>query len=282
MISYFPKKIQESLSLYDNNLIYEIRLRTNYPIKINYNGNYINLKNSINKDIICAKSDIDFIILNATENSIYAYNEQIVNGYIAGKSGVRIGIAGECVVENNKIITVKNISSINIRIPHLIYGCSKLIYNTILSKRLYNTLIISSPFMGKTTILKDLAINLNNENLYNIFLIDERGEFADVYGENIDKISFLSKEKAFEMGLRTLSPNVVIMDELSTEKDWSFSKKAINSGVYIIASIHAHNEIDLQHKPYFTNNVFDRYVVLDNQCQKGVVKKVLNKDFNEL
>lgn len=282
MINYLPKKIQEALSLYDSDCIYEIRLRTNYPIKINYNGNYIKLKDSTKEDIISTKNDIDFIILNVTENSIYAFNEQIVNGYIAGKNGARIGIAGECVVENNKIITIKNISSLNIRIPHFIYGCSNFIYNEILNKGLHNTLIISSPFMGKTTILKDLAINLNNTNKYNILLIDERGEFVDVKGENLDKISFLSKEKTFEMGLRTMSPNVIIMDELSTENDWYFTKKAINSGVYIIASIHAHNEMELQCKPYFTNNIFDRYVVLENYGPKGVVKKLLNKDFNEL
>ena len=101
------------------------------------------------------------------------------------------------------------------------FGCSDYIYNNLFTTKIYNTLIIGAPFTGKTTILKDLVRRLNNESKHDILVIDERGEFYSTSGACVDKISFCDKNDCFILGIRALSPDVVIMDELSTIKDFS-------------------------------------------------------------
>ena len=280
-LEFLPKNILDSIKNLNLSNVYEIRLRVGFPIKVNVKGEYKYLFEN-NKKIICEKTDLIEIINNVTENSIYAFNEQIKQGFLTTKNGVRLGLAGNCVVENDKIITIKDFSSINVRVPHSIFGCSDEIYNRIFLKNVFNTLIISSPGMGKTTILKDLVRRIDCEKKLNVLLVDERGEFCDVAYENVDKISYGDKQNAFIFGLRALSPNVVVMDELSTKNDWISSSVAVNNGVKLIATTHAQTLDELLGKNYFIKNIFNRYVFLENGTKKGVVKSILDSDFNEL
>ena len=131
--SFLPKSIENAISYLNKDKLYELRLRINYPIKINYSNNRLFLgKNGItkfsNEYLIVNQNDINEILNNITEHSIYAFNERIKDGFITTKDGARIGICGDCVFNNGEIVTIKNISSLNIRIPHEIEDCSKLIY----------------------------------------------------------------------------------------------------------------------------------------------------------
>lgn len=284
-LSFFPQKIIDALKMLDYNFLYQIRLRTNYQIKINYN--YQNLYLSVNgiekyKDngIICTKEDIEYIIDKVTEHSIYAYNDQIKNGYITTKSGIRIGLAGECVFCDDNIKTIKNFTSLNIRIPHKIIGCAKEFLKHIYDgTSLYNTLIVSPPFLGKTTLLKDIAQNLNDINIASILIIDERGEFVDVSGENIDKISYVTKNYAFNFAIRALSPTIIITDELNSEDDWLCAYNCINCGSKIIASCHSDNITNLKNKQFFISDVFDKYIILNN-LGFGQIKSIYDKEYN--
>ena len=194
-LSFLPSKYLISLTKFDVDFLYEIRLRTGYPVKVNYsNKNYYlsesGLTNNQSQSLICSQLDIDYVVERITERSIYAFNDRLKDGYITTCEGIRIGIAGECVFNDGKIQTIKNFSSLNIRIPHLIDGCSTKIMPFIYSKGILNsTLIISPPFLGKTTLLKDIIKNLNSLNIGSILVIDERGEFSAVKGENIKLLS---------------------------------------------------------------------------------------------
>lgn len=286
-LSFLPNKILSAIKSINQELLYEIRVRTGFPIKVNYNNDVLYLTYngvSINElnSIICNDDDISTIINNITERSLYAFNDRIKDGYLTTKNGVRIGIAGECVFCDNKIHTIKNFTSLNIRIPHQIKDCSISFIDKIIDKynNVNNTLLVSPPFLGKTTLLKDIATKINQINNLSILIIDERGEFAEINGVNIDKISFSNKIYAFNNGIRSLSPSVVITDELSNERDWLCVKNAINSGVKIIASCHSDNVEQLCSKDYFIKNLFDRYIFL-SKCKKfGQVEMVLNKEFN--
>ena len=145
-----------------------------------------------------------------------------------------------------------------------------------------NTIIISPPFLGKTTLLKDVIIKLNNLNIGSILVIDERGEFSCIKGENIDNIAYSNKNYAFNYAVRSMSPKIVVTDELSTADDWQCVKNAICSGVRIIASTHSDSVDNLKSKPYFIRNLFDRYITLDNGSKFGQVRHVFDKDFNTL
>jgi len=200
-LSFLPSNIYDFIKKLNVDLIYEIRLRTGFNIKINYNNkNYYLTKNGLSVcldneiGIFCQKNDIDYIIEKITQYSIYAFNDRIKEGYLTTENGIRIGLAGECVFLDEKIQTIKNFTSLNIRIPHQINGCSDELYKYLFdSTSLNNVLISSPPFLGKTTLLKDIAKKINEENFGSILIIDERGEFQNVLGENIDKLTYVKK-----------------------------------------------------------------------------------------
>ena len=162
--------------------IYEIRIKINRPIIIySKNGEII-------LNYIPVKEDIKSIIQKISNYSLYAYEEDIKQGFITIKGGHRVGLAGECIMENGKIKTIRNISSINIRISREIIGCSNKIMKYIGSNnRVYNTIIISPPKCGKTTILRDITRNLSNglENINlkgrKVVVVDERSEIGACY-----------------------------------------------------------------------------------------------------
>ena len=283
-LTFLPNKYTDAIKNINYNLLYEIRLRTGYPTKLNYNNEKVYLSCQgitfeKEKAIICIKSDINEVINNVTERSLYAFNDRIKEGYLTTKNGIRIGLAGECVFFENKIQTIKNYSSLNIRIPHQIKDCSeKIIGKIFYDNTVNNSLLISPPFLGKTTLLKDIANKLNSSLNSSILIIDERGEFAEIEGENIDKISYSNKSFAFNYALRSMSPNIVITDELSSKEDWLCAKNAINSGVKIIASCHSDSVENLVKKEFYIKNLFDKYIVLAKNNGFGHADKIYNKD----
>ena len=284
-LNFLSELLQTALNKTDVDALSEIRLRVGYPIFGIFNGKKVFLSEegtTLNKSkaFICSNQDISKCIETATEKSLYAFNDRLKQGFLTTKDGVRIGLAGDCVFEGDKIITVKNISSLNIRIPHEIKDCSKKIYNKLFLRETFNSLIISPPSKGKTTILKDLARKFNKFTDYSVMIIDERGEFATISGENIDIIKFSNKNYALNYGIRSMSPQIVITDELQTADDWQSAKTAAFSGVKIIASCHGKDINDLPNKEFFIKNVFERYVVLDAAKPAGTVKGFYDIDFN--
>lgn len=285
-LSFLSDEINRALDNIDKNLIYEIRLRKDFPIKINIKGiiGYLSTDGATffkEEAIICTEKLIQDIIRSLTENSIYAFNDYIKQGYIPTKSGIRVGIAGECVFNDGNIATIKNFTSLNIRIPHEVLGASNVICEKILNGNdIRNSLIISPPFCGKTTILKDLARKINKTFTKNILIIDERGEFSCINGENIDIIKYSNKSFAFDYALRSLSPEIVITDELSSENDWKFVKKAINGGVRIIASVHSYDINTLMNIRGFEKGIFERYFVFDKSKGFGNLRSCFDESFN--
>ena len=161
MTKYFPKHIKEALenniSEEEVNIIEEIRIRINLPIIV---------KLAEKEKIIDYKvltEDINYIFQKICENSIYAYQNQIANGFVTIKGGNRVGIVGTAVVQNGKVTNLNYVSGLNFRIAQEIIGCSnKIMPNIIRGETIYNTLIIAMPGMGKTTLLRDIIRNLSN------------------------------------------------------------------------------------------------------------------------
>ncbi len=276
----------------------EIRLRINFPIMIKR----IKSDDFLNFNYIISKKDIDDTISNLTRNSIHAFEKEIRNGYITVEGGHRVGLGGDCIYEGEHFKGFKNITSLNIRIAREYPGCAEkyIKYFISSSKNIYNTLIIGPPLSGKTTFIRDVCANLSDgtSNPYykgcDITLIDERGEISAVYngtpqmrvGRRTDILSYCMKKEGFIMGIRALSPKIIMSDEFGSKEDFEIIQYAIKSGVNIIATAHGFGLEDLKKniymKPIIDNKLFDRAIILKNNKKPCIVKEVYDFEKNRV
>ena len=295
MRNLLPEWLFEKISnQYLLDYLTEIRVRINKPIVVCYKGRYEILqdRNGYAYKTIIGDSDLlSYIITVATKQSFYAFSNQIKHGYITTDSGIRIGVCGEGVVSDGNISTLKNISSINIRIAHKVAGCSSKVLD-IICKNGYvkNTLIISPPGAGKTTFIRDLAESLVNEKgVGNILVVDERYEIAGnvvksnlLKGDFIDVVSGVHKQYAFNETLKTMNPSVIVADEISEVNDIEGILEASRCGVKVIATAHAGNIEDLKRRPSFEKlldaKVFERIVVLSKRFGIGTIEAVFDEN----
>lgn len=270
LLDFLPQRYLKLINEKLLSEICEIRLRKGFNVKVLIVGQgYVELP------IICTINDLEYIISFVTHNSIYAFTEQIKQGFITTDKNVRIGLCGECVFDKD-IITIKNFSSLNIRIPNQVINCSSQLKEYIFNgNKVRNSLIISPPGRGKTTMLKDLAKWLNDSCNQSILIVDERGEFGNVSGENIDVIKYCNKNYAFTCGIRSMSPSVIITDELVDKNDWQGVDFAVKSGINVIASCHGENLSNIKSKMYFIDNIFDNYFILSKSGKFGLVDKLI-------
>lgn len=287
-----PEKIFKILDEKVNlKAVNELRFRADKPIVVCVSGkNYFLTENGVSSNLtnalFASKIAIEDIIFRASECSIYSVNEQIKRGFIVTDGGIRIGIGGNVVEENGQIKTMTNFSSCNMRFPHNVKNCSLCAYPFIVhDDKIENTLIISPPNAGKTTFLKDFVSQLSERKLsYNVLLLDERGELDNNVDSNFfDKIAFSTKKVGFENGIRSLSPDLIVTDEIGQEEDIDAIIYAITSGISVLATTHADSMETFLKKPLFQrvikDKVFKRYVLLSKRNGPGTFEGVYNENF---
>ena len=262
IIEYFSKNIKNALLeeefLNIHSAVEEIRLRVNRPIILKTNST-----NKILKYIVRIE-DILETLEKVCENSIYAYQNQISNGFITIKGGHRVGISGSTVIENGKVINIKYIQGLNFRIAREIIGASNDMMKYIISNNdICNTLIVSPPGAGKTTLLRDIIRNLSNGietiifNGCKVGVVDERGEIAAMYkgmpqndiGVQTDVMENTSKSLGMKMLIRSMSPEVIACDEIGSKEDIDAIIYAVCSGVKGIFTAHGNCFDDLTNNP---------------------------------
>ena len=265
----------------------EIRIKINKPLIVNVSDKEILL------DYIVTQNDMKEILTKMSNYSLYAYEEEIRQGYITIRGGHRIGIAGECILSKGEVRTIRNISSINIRICREVIGSSEGLMKYIsLKNRIYNTLIVSPPKCGKTTILRDITRNISSGMKKiglegkKVAVIDERSEIAACYngipqldvGIRTDVLDSCFKKDGMIMAIRSLSPEVIICDEIGTEGDIEALNMAFNSGVNILVTIHGYSIEDIYNRKVFKelieNSILERIVVLSNRYGVGTIEKI--------
>ena len=283
MLDFLPKKIQKPLTSLNMNYLYEIRLRLDKPISLQYNGKYIflseyGLSEHISKAIYCSDDDINECIYAAGRYSVYTVEEQIKKGFITSEKGERIGLGGEYVFEKGQPLSIRKYTSLCIRVPHEVLDCGQTFYNKCMSDRVKNVLLMSSPGLGKTTMLRDIARLLSKNTRKNILICDERGELAiGDFGNTCDVLKYCDKKTAFEIGIRSMKPDIIITDELS-EEDCIAVKKAITAGVFVLASAHISR---IENVKDTFKELFDRYVLLKENAL-GVIANIYDEKGNEI
>lgn len=263
ILKYFPNMIYENLAnIFNQNPVIwdklqEIRIRVGRPIILKLREQDIML------EYIVSQSEILQILERLCENSIYAYKNQICEGFITVKGGHRVGITGSCVIENGKIINIKYISSLNFRIAREIINCSNKILGEIIDEKnetIFNTIIVAPPGKGKTTILRDTIRRLSNGikeinfRGMNCGVVDERGEIAACYkgvpqndiGIRTDVIENVSKKKGIHMLIRSMAPQIIACDEIGSSEDILAIKYALFSGVKGIFTMHGKSIEDVK------------------------------------
>lgn len=265
------EKGYENLTINEKENLSEVRIRLNQPLII-YIGNSeyflsVNGKTLNEYEAIYATKDIiEHTLALCFEHSLYLKNEELKNSYITIKGGYRVGVFGNLSYDDGKIINVRDVRYINIRIPKQHLGCSKKVVSYLIDKgSVLNTLIVSKPKKGKTTLIRDISRELSNTYKQTISIIDERNEISgqntfDV-GIRTDVISNCQKADGIIMAIRSMSPDVVVVDEIGNDEDFKYLQYARHSGVNIIATMHGAGFDDVIKKGY--NEIFSRIVIIE-------------------
>ena len=258
-------RLERVLSDCNEEKITEIRLRKNKPLVVFEGAKKMYPMTDAGRYVV-TQEDIERVMGFATDFSLYAVNDQLTKGYPV-KNGVRVGVAGVGVVEQGKILTVKDINALVLRVPHEVKGCAEEIMTKLYDgDRLKSTLIISPPGAGKTTLLRDMArIVSEKENTINI---DERFEIAGVecsvdVGES-EVMSGVEKRSAYQFAIRSMSPSLIVTDEIFSSTDVDSIEDVLRCGVKIFASIHGDNLQSIMKSKIFErlHSVFEVFVTL--------------------
>ena len=266
------------------NNIQEICIRVNNSIiiftqdKSYFLGKNGEISSENPKNLVISQNDILETMKILCNFSIYSCQNQIKEGFITLKGGHRAGFSGTAVINNNEIINISDISSINFRISREILGCSQRIFDKF-GLDIGGTLIIGPPSSGKTTILRDIArkisTSLQENKLIKVSIIDERREIAASYQgvpqRDIgfsDVLNGFPKAEGIIRAIRTLSPKIIICDEIGNNEDAEAIKKSLNSGVGITASIHAKSVDEMANsfriKNILNSGAIKRAILLDS------------------
>ena len=251
----------------------EIRIRIGQPPE------FVNSAGSI----LCSpvyritERDVSQMLSFISSYSLYAYQDKLRQGYLTIRGGHRVGVAGTVALDNGRITGIHHISFFNIRIAHEKKGCAEELLPYIRRENgIFNTLIFSEPGAGKTTVLRDCIrlISQGTEHLpgQKVCVVDERSEIAACHlgipqndlGPRTDVLDGCPKREGMRMLLRSMSPQVLAVDELGGKEDYRMVEEAVYSGSRVLGTVHMGDIGELSDKPYLSQwmkrKVFRRFV----------------------
>lgn len=283
----------------------EIRLRVDCPLLITWDGKeyFVKPTGEITLDeresFPVEKRDLVETMEYIANFSLYAYEDEIRQGFLTIQGGHRIGIAGKIIMDGERIKSVKHISFINVRFSHQIKGCAdKVLPMIIHNEEVCHTLIISPPKCGKTTLLRDMVRQISNGTDYfpgiTVGVVDERSELGGSYmgvpqndlGIRTDVLDCCPKAEGMMMLIRAMSPSVIAVDEIGDYKDICAIESVVNCGCKLLTTIHGSSIADIEKKPLMQKlmqeRVFERYIVLHNHKQVGQIKEIYDERGTEI
>ena len=290
ILKCLPPELAKLILRHNISKIEEIRIRCERQTILNMGNIEIILKYVVNSN------EIGKILQNMCCNSMYAYQNQIINGFITLPGGNRVGVAGNVVYVDGKVSNISHIYSLNIRIAHQIDGASNEVLRYVLDTKnntIFNTLIASPPGCGKTTIIRDIAKKISNGipeinfRGIDVCIVDERSEIAALdrgvasndVGARTDIIDNVPKIIGIKMSVRSMAPKVIIADEIGNSNDANIVNYAVCSGVSCLFTAHGNCMEDLiknnEINKIVNMKLFNKIIFLDEKI-KGKVKQIIN------
>ncbi len=293
LIFSLPENVLQSLE--------EIRVRKLRPLAIGFRGSsaFVTPQGELSANpagaYLVSPEEFLLTLQIISRSSVYVFEEQLKQGFITLPGGHRVGVCGHFLLENGRIIGIKEVNGLNLRIAREIIGCAVPLLPKLLdeSNQIGSTLIVSPPQGGKTTLLRDLTrlISTGSSSLNlagcKVVVVDERSEIAGVYdgipqldvGPETDVLDACPKADGIRIAVRSLSPEVVVTDEIGTEEDVAALLEAVNSGVRIIATVHAGSWRELEARPslqpLLQAETFVNAVLLSRRHGPGTVEGVV-------
>lgn len=227
------------------------------------------------------------------EYSLYAYEDELRQGYLTIRGGHRVGVAGRTVLDGDKVKSVRYISCVNVRLSHEVPGCADPVLPYLWGDEgLLHTLIISPPRCGKTTLLRDMVRQISDGSRvrrgYTVGVVDERSEICGCFmgipendvGVRTDVMDACPKAEGMMMLVRSMAPEVIAVDEIGRYEDIGAIETVLYSGCRLIATVHGSSLSDIQAKPLFQRlaqeQVFERYVILGDSFRSGHIGEILD------
>lgn len=284
-------RIDETKSIH----IQEMHLRSYKPIILLIAGCEYGLTNEgvgkVEQGYLATPEDVQAVLKFLSGYSLYALEDEVRQGYVTIEGGHRVGLVGKAVVEDRSVKTLKYISGLNIRFSHEVIGCSDKVLPYLISRdKVYHTLIVSPPKCGKTTLLRDLIRNLSNGfsgyGPYTVGVVDERSELAGCYmgipqndmGIRTDVLDGCPKVEGMRMLLRSMAPDIIAVDEVSSKADMDAIEEVLGAGVTLLCSTHGKDLEDCMKKPVLSkmlsNGLFEKIVVLSNRRGPCTIEEI--------
>ncbi len=305
VLEYLPLNISKIVRQQEsgrNGEIIEIRLRVNQPLQlISFNDEQFILERG--SPFIVTKDDLERAFMILSKNSLYAIERQLAEGYLTITGGHRVGFTGQAVIEGGILKTIKNINSLNYRITRELIGVAQKVIKKIYNLEYdlyYNTLIIAPPLCGKTSLLRDIIRLISDGDPKNqikgkkVAVVDERSEIAGAYngvaqnkiGSRTDLLDNCPKAEGIMLLIRSMSPEVIGVDEIGGDRDVEAIQEAVNSGVSLITTVHGRDLKTIVSRPSIKKLIdiraFERYIVLSKRKGIGTIEKILDVNGKEV
>jgi stage III sporulation protein AA len=255
-----PRSLHPLLPVRFEDGLEEIRIRVGQVAELVYGDNTVRYLKKINED------EITEMLNYLSDYSPYALEEELRQGFFTMKGGHRVGVAGRTNRRTDgrgeSVRRMVDIGAFNIRIAHEVKGCALPLLPFVRDDKLHNLFIVAGPGMGKTTVLRDMIRLLSaGDGIHaglKVGVVDERSEIAACYcgipqndlGPRTDVLDNCPKQRGMQMLLRTMSPQVIAIDELGAKEEFDSVYEILYSGCHLMATIHAHTVTELAEKPY--------------------------------
>ncbi|MEH7073989.1 stage III sporulation protein AA [Neobacillus drentensis] len=297
ILNFLPKKIADLISKIPPNQkeeLEEIRIRINRPIEMTMKGTPRFLSYVI-------QPEDAFQLMNKISHfSIYTLEEELKQGFITVSGGHRIGLAGKVILEGGKVKAIRDISSFNIRIAREKVGIAEPLIPYIFQGSWLHTMVIGPPQTGKTTLLRDIAriassgFGARGIQASKVGIVDERSEIAGcvngipqlTFGDRLDVLDACPKAEGMMMMIRSMSPDILVVDEIGRKEDTEAIQEAVHAGITLIMTTHGTSIEEVKNRPSLRNileqHIFQRFVVLSRASGPGTITQILDANGKEM